>query len=133
MKSKFEGRSPIIAEINVVPLVDIILVILIIFIVSAPLFLTSSIKVELPTASSSEKRETKTLTLTIDVESRMDLDGKSVDQNSLITNLRSIVKQNTDVHISLAADRNLTHGKVVDVIDLLKKNGINKFSINVNQ
>ncbi|MDH4468912.1 MAG: biopolymer transporter ExbD [Bacteriovoracaceae bacterium] len=133
MKSKFEGRSPIIAEINVVPLVDIILVILIIFIVSAPLFLTSSIKVELPTASSSERRETKTLTLTIDVKSQMDLDGMSVDQNSLITHLKSKVKQNTDVHIAIAADRNLTHGKVVDVIDLLNKNGIHKFSINVTQ
>jgi len=64
---------------------------------------------------------------------RMDLDGALVDHATLIPHLQKITAEKSDLHVAIAADRNLTHGNVVDIIDLLQKNGINKFSINVKQ
>ncbi len=131
MKNSSKLRTPIMAEINVVPLVDIVLVILIIFIVSAPLFLTSHIKVELPSASVGQQDHAQHLTLTINAKGEMDLDGREVNRDSLVLSIKNDLVNNIETHIAIAADKNLTHGHVVELIDLLQKNGVKKFSINV--
>ena len=120
----------IISDINVTPFVDVALVLLIIFMVTATYIVAQSIPVDLPEAGTGEDVVT-TFAVTLTTDGQLYLDGEKVDNAMLSTKIRMAKSKNDDVRVIIAADKAVTHGKVVKIIDLVRKEGVAKFAINI--
>jgi biopolymer transport protein ExbD len=121
-----------ITDINVTPLVDIILVLLIIFMLTANLIATPSIEVDLPEASTGEGIEPTTLAITLTKDGEMFLNGAPTDEAALIDYLPQVAKEDPKAQAVIAADEEVTHGSVVRIIDLVRRGGIFRFAINID-
>jgi biopolymer transport protein ExbD len=122
-----------ISEINVVPLVDIILVVLIIFMVTAPMFMKPTINVNLPKAASGEQSAPSQLNVTITQDGRLVLNGSVADEAAISAKATEELGKNPDVQAVIAADKDVPHGRVVSVIDLVKSAGVKKFAISIDK
>lgn len=122
-----------ISEINVVPLVDIILVVLIIFMVTAPMFLKPSINVNLPKAASGDSSTKTQFNVTLSKEGVIFLNGQKTDLTSLQSHSAEESKKNPDLQAVIAADRDVPHGQVVAVMDAVKSGGIKRFAISIDK
>ncbi|WP_102225105.1 protein TolR [Acidimangrovimonas sediminis] len=124
------GRSHAMAEINVTPMVDVMLVLLIIFMVSAPL-LTVGVPVQLPktaaTALPTEKEEPLTVTLTED--GKIMVQKTEVQQDQLIPRLRSIASERKDDKLYLRADGKITYDRVAQVMGALNAAGFHDIGL----
>lgn len=133
MASKLGGDSDdIIADINITPFVDIILVVLIIFIVTATYIVKQSIKVTLPEAATGESTDTTSLGLMLDRDGGLYLDGEAITPDALRAFIREEKTKKPDLICLIAADAETPHGKVVGLIDLVKQEGVVKFAINID-
>jgi biopolymer transport protein ExbD len=124
------GRQGIVG-INVTPMVDIVLVLLIIMMVSATYIVSQSLKVELPKTASSDDTVTKVHVVTIDKNGAYFYNDKPTSKAGLPGLLRAAKSQSTNLNLVITADEAARHGAVVGVIDLAKVEGITKFAINV--
>jgi len=117
-------------EINIIPLVDIILVILIIFMITAPL-LTSGIEVELPKTKDTplSQKEDQPLRITITKEGKIKVYGEEITLNSLISWIVEAKKNNLIKEIQIEADRRCPYGIVAKVLSELKKAGIEEIGL----
>lgn len=122
-----------IVGINVTPMVDVVLVLLIIMMVSATYIVSQSLKVELPKTASSDETVSKTYTVTVTKEGNYFYNDKPVTRERLQKEFRSALATTKDVNLVITADEDAHHGKVVGVIDLAKVEGITKFAINVEK
>jgi len=112
------------AEINVTPLVDVVLVLLVIFMVVTPL-LKQEAPVELPVTKHSEAAsETRQLTLSIAANGELSLDGEALARDRLVERLRSVFADRSDRTVFLAADKSLPYATVVEVIDACREAGV---------
>lgn len=133
MASKLGGdQDDIIADINITPFVDIVLVVLIIFMVTATYIVKQSIKVTLPEAATGENTDTTSLGLMLDKDGNMFLDGEPITPDSLRTFIRAEKAKKSDLVCLIAADLATPHGKVIGLIDLVKQEGVVKFAINID-
>ena len=111
-------------EINVTPLVDVMLVLMIIFMVTAPL-IQQGVKVELPDAQAQAMPSDETITvLTLTKDRKVFLGDEELKWDQLRVQLTANKKIRTDKEVYLHADRNLPYGVVVDVMDMLKDAGV---------
>lgn len=133
MGMKLDSSDDLQSEINVVPLVDIILVVLIIFMVTAPMIMKPSINVNLPKAASGEATTPSKLNITIASDGTLNLDGKSVSDNDVNTAAIEEFKKNPEVQAIISADKDVPHGRVVSVLDLVKSAGVKKFAISIDK
>ena len=116
------------AEINVIPLVDVVLVLLVIFMVTAPM-LYRGIDINLPkSATNTIKPETRAV-LSIERDRRLFLDKDPVSPMQLERKLRSLKDQSSEVSVYLRADQDVPYGIVVEVMDSVKKAGIEKLGM----
>ena len=132
MKSAYDNDEPI-ADINVVPLVDIILVVLIIFMVTAPMIMKPSINVNLPKAASGDKTTASQLNITITADGRLSLNGSATTEDTIRQKAMDEVKKNPDIQAVIAADKDVPHGRVVGIIDVVKGAGVKKFAISIDK
>jgi len=119
----------LIASINVTPLVDVVLVLLIVLMVSASYTVSKSLPMDLPKASTGENKSLP-LTVSVDPQGNLYLDARAISK----TDLRQAVaarKQQGAVSALIAADGKTQHRSVVGVIDLLRSEGVTQFAINV--
>jgi len=117
------------AEINVTPLVDVVLVLLIIFMVVTPL-LKQEVPIELPLATNSRGAEDASqVTVSLSADGRALLDGREVPAEDLVAHLTAIYAERPDKTIFLEADRALSHGRVVDLMDDCRAAGIARIGI----
>jgi len=121
----------LITAINVTPLVDIVLVLLIVLMVTSSYLVKQAINVELPKAATGEVTES-TLSISIDADHRVYLDEKRVDENTLRKEIRAARANERDVKAIISADGRVRHAKVVEIIDLLRQENVNKFAINTS-
>jgi len=126
------GRGGIVG-INVTPMVDVVLVLLIIMMVSATYIVSQSLKVELPKTASSDDTVSKTYVVTVTKEGNYYYNDKPVTREALQKEFRAALAATKDVNLVITADEDAHHGKVVGVIDLAKVEGITKFAINVEK
>lgn len=116
------------AEINVIPLVDVVLVLLVIFMVTAPM-LYRGIDINLPkSATNTIKPETRAV-LSIERDRRLFLDKDPVSPVQLEQKLRALKDQSSEVSVYLRADQDVPYGIVVEVMDSVKKAGIDKLGM----
>jgi len=133
MGATFGDDDDVIANINITPFVDIILVVLIIFMVTATRIVETSIKVTLPEAASGEGTDSTSLGVTLKADGGLLLDGAPVDTAGLTAALREAKAASDDVVVLIAADQMVAHGRVVWLMDVVKSEGIGKFAINIDQ
>lgn len=120
-----------ITAINITPLVDIVLVLLIIFMVTATFIVEPQIKVELPKASTGEPSEPENFAIVLTKDGKVYLDGDEVDKAALWAALTERLKNTPEVQAVISADREVMHGNVVEIVDLVRKTGCKRFAINV--
>jgi len=128
-----QEQDDMIAGINVTPLVDITLVLLIIFMVTATYVVKEAIEVELPRAASGGETVGATLALVIDREGKLYLDGQRVELSKAREAVRAVSARDKDAKAIISADRSVSHGQVVEIIDLVKTEGLTKFAINIEK
>jgi biopolymer transport protein ExbD len=128
------GKRQGIVAINITPMVDVMLVLLIIMMVSAKFIVAQSLKVELPKAASSDETVNSTVQVAITKDGKFYFNEEPINNDDeLVAHLRYAASQNDDVNLVVRADELAVHGRVVRVIDLAKQNGIHKFAINVQR
>jgi len=117
-----------LAEINVTPLVDVILVLLIIFMVTAPL-IESGIEVDLPQTRMVKTITEERVTITIDRRETLYVGSDKVNVNDLAAHLRKLMRDPERQEVFLRADKDVRFGTVAQVIDRLRVNGITKVNV----
>ncbi len=123
------GDRRMMADINVTPLVDVMLVLLIIFMVTAPM-LTQGVDVNLPQANAKSMRaDEERLVITVDANSRIFIGRQPVEFNMMAKRLKAIVAQRTDRQVFFRADRAVPYGFVVKVIAEARNAGIEKLGM----
>jgi biopolymer transport protein ExbD len=132
-KKSFGAEDEAISDINVVPLVDIILVVLIIFMVTAPMIMKPSINVNLPKAASGDKTTASQLNITISDSGALNLNGSRSDEGAIQLKAQEELGKNPDVQAIIAADKDVPHGTVVRILDLIKSAGVKKFAISIDK
>ena len=124
-------KSKLISEINITPFTDVILVLLIIFMITTPLVIQSSIKINLPEASSASPAQTfqKQARILISSEGLTYLDDKLVTGRELRVALRQKHQEVPDIEVVLLADKLVRFKEIVDVLDILHELDIKKLNI----
>lgn len=120
-----------ISGINVTPLVDVVLVLLIIFMITAPMLYQSAIKVQLPKAKSGEENVKTPLAFTITREGGVLWDRESVSWEELGKKLATLGPSAQDQTVLISADEATSHGTVIRLMDLLRQAGLTRFGLNV--
>ena len=114
------------SDINVTPLVDVMLVLLVIFILTAPL-MASSIKLDLPKTDAAKASESAaSLTLVLDKNGAIFLNDQAIELNQLSSRLIQTASQNPDTEVQLRADESVAYGKVVQLMGVAQKAGLNR-------
>lgn len=123
----------IVAEINVTPLVDVMLVLLIIFMVTSTYIAKAAIEVELPKAASGGKTVESTLNIIITQEGQLLMNGKNATSPEIAAWIQNEIKINKNLQAVISADKKVAYGQVVSIIDLIKLNGIKNFALNIEK
>jgi biopolymer transport protein TolR len=125
-----DGRriGPTLAEINIIPLVDVVLVLLLIFMLTAPM-MYRGIDVNLPKAASKPTAVEERMVLTVTKDRTLYLNEKPVALASLDTQLRDAFKSRTDKTLYLKADAGLAYGAVVETMDRVRRAGIERLGM----
>jgi biopolymer transport protein ExbD len=135
-KSSADGDE-VISEINVTPLVDIMLCLLVIFMVTTSYVVADSLKVDLPEASTGDATEPSVIMLTFTVDKdtgvrQLYLNGDKADEPALRAHIKKVKAEGKkDVQAVIAADKTASHGEVIRLIDIVKQEGIVKFALNI--
>lgn len=128
------GDNETIAEINIVPLVDIVLVVLIIFMVAAPLVMQPKIDITLPKSSSTDiDKSKKPMKITIGGKGEIFVNNKEISLDDLRAESLSEFQKNPEVSAILVADKSVTLEMVTDVIDTVKSQGLKKVAFSIQK
>jgi biopolymer transport protein TolR len=128
-----DDEDDLISGINVTPLVDVVLVLLIIFMVTATYIVRASIEVDLPRAAHGGDSVGTLLSIVVSRGGEVFLDGVALDEDGLVRATREAVARDRDARVVISADRGALHGAVVRVIDLVKGAGATRFAIHVEK
>ncbi|HTA87942.1 MAG TPA: biopolymer transporter ExbD [Polyangiaceae bacterium] len=119
----------VVSEINVTPLVDVMLVLLVVFIVTAPL-LSNAVTVNLPkTAINAPPAQARALSVSVDALGKIYLDKSSVDLSRLESTLKSIHAARPDAAVQLNADQGVSYGLVAKVMSAVDRAGVTRLSV----
>ncbi|MBC7385420.1 MAG: biopolymer transporter ExbD [Cryobacterium sp.] len=126
------GDDDVISGINVTPLVDVVLVLLVIFLMTAPVIYQSAIKVQLPKARSGEDVGKKSpLNFTVSADGKVYWNGELMGTEALTAKLKTLgqgIKEETAI---ISADQSTPHGTVIQLMDSLRVAGLVRFALNV--
>jgi len=125
------GDNDAITSINVTPLVDIILVLLIIFMVTAPLLHRRALHVNVPKAAKSERVATQALSVEFDAKGEIRLEGRRLVLQDMVHELSLAAARDPSVHVAVAADRSLPYGEVVRLLDAIRGAGVLRVGLEV--
>ncbi len=137
MAGKIGGDDDVLADINVTPLVDIMLVLLIIFMLTneevSEKMKKPSIEVDLPKAASAQLKPSKPLSVVITKDGALFLNGAPATEVELKARVADIVRLSPGVEAVVSADRRVTHGSVIHVIDAVRLLGIEHVAVNTKE
>ena len=122
-----------LAEINVTPMVDVMLVLLVIFMITAPL-MTSSVNVDLPKASASPVTPEKDpITVSVASDSKVYLANDGMELSDLVARLQAQAQSDPDRRIYVRGDKTVPYGRMIEVMGTIKQGGFNKVALLVEQ
>ena len=127
------GRSRTIAAINVTPLVDVVLVLLIILMVSSTYIVAQTLKVQLPKARSTDGTADKPTKVELLKDGTLRFNDNRVSEAELTQKVKDAVAADPEMSLVVSADKDVQHGNVVHMLDIAKLAGVTKFAINVMQ
>ncbi|MFM8991723.1 MAG: protein TolR [Alphaproteobacteria bacterium] len=123
------GRRPLVAEINVTPLVDVMLVLLVIFMVTAPL-LTSSVEVDLPRTQAAQSRgQDEPLIVTLTAQDKLFIQDTEIAEDALVARLQAITRNKPDTRVFVRADKTIAYGRVMEVMGTISAGGFSKVAL----
>ena len=123
--------SSLMSSINVTPFVDVALVLLVIFMVTAPIIAKDILKLTLPKTETSDGKSVTQLGVAVNMQGQILLNGILVSDEAFRDQVKQVVKNSPDAQAIISADVATQYGNVVHVIDLLKSNGLNKFAVQI--
>jgi TolR protein len=131
--SIYRRRRRRLAEMNVVPYIDVMLVLLIIFMITSPL-LSRSVEVELPTTRQAETvvpKQAKFIIVTIDAQGRLflDEDKQPLSMETLLTRVVALMRYDPNSQVLVKGDSRLAYGEIVKVMSLLQEAGVSKVGL----
>jgi biopolymer transport protein ExbD len=127
------GRARTIAAINVTPLVDVVLVLLIILMVSSTYIVAQTLKVQLPKARATDGTADKPTKVELLKDGSLRFNDNKVSEAELTQKVKDAVTADPEMSLVVSADREVQHGSVVHMLDIAKLAGVTKFAINVMQ
>jgi len=124
-----KDSSDVVSEINITPLVDVMLVLMVVFILTAPL-LNNAVRINLPKTSTTEPANpSKSVTVSVDGASKIYIDKREVDLAALEPELKGVVATNPELAVSLQADEGVPYRAVAKVIANIQRSGVTKLSV----
>ena len=134
MAGGFENDDDdVIASINMVPFIDISLVLLIIFMVTSSYIVREAIEVDLPTAASGSDVAPSTIAIVVDRPGQLYFNGTETTLDAMADQVRTEVALDETVQAIIGGDRGVDYGRVMDVVDLIKLNGVRSFALNIER
>lgn len=127
------GRGGMIVGINVTPMVDVVLVLLVILMVSATWIVSQSMKVDLPNTATSDGSAASLAAVTVNAKGELLFNDVPVSEPQLKQKLAEAGKKGDDVTLIVSADKVAQHGIVVHVLDLARSHNITKFAVQVER
>lgn len=121
-----------INDINITPFVDVVLVLLVIFMVTAPMMVQQVLNIELPSSESSDVAQAETIGLAITAKGQFLMNGKIATKKAVYKRALLALKKNKEAQVIIAADSEAKHRFVVSAIDVVKKAGIENLAFQVN-
>jgi biopolymer transport protein ExbD len=130
---KFRKSREEESRLGITPLIDIVFLLLIFFMLTSHFHIASGVPIRLPKITQKDyDSKGHKITLVIDSSGRIYLKGKKIELNQLGREMESLVKKDDRVHLLLEADKDVSHGRVVDVMDLAKRAGVSSIIIAAN-
>ncbi len=127
--SRFSSAYRPVSDINVTPFIDIMLVLLVVFMITAPL-LSSGVKVDLPkTKASGLEEKDKPLVITLDEKGGLYVQDLPVEQQNLLPKLEAMTARNHEATLYIKADRRISYGQVMKVMGLISDGGFSKVAL----
>ncbi len=131
MRGARRSRGGLIAGINITPLTDVVLVLLVIFMIATPLLIRSEIKVNLPRTATAEAAAEKSLVITIDAAGNVYLDGARLAVADLAQNLTATLASRPGAPVIIMGDKDVRYDLVVRVLEIAKSVGVSRLSLAV--
>jgi biopolymer transport protein ExbD len=122
-----------ITDINITPFVDVVLVLLVIFMVTAPMMVKEAMNIELPKGKSTQALEARTFSIAISKKGQVLIDGEMIDMSLLYDKAVELKQNYPDLQLLISADKESLHGDVIKVLDQVKSAGITNFAFQVEK
>jgi biopolymer transport protein ExbD len=133
MASDPQADSNVMSSINVTPFVDVVLVLLVIFIVTAPMLMKEVLEVKLPKSGTSDGAKISTLGIAINESGTILLNGQPVDESGLKLAAQSALQADPQSQAIISADQESAYKNIVKVIDLLKSSGFERYALQIEK
>ena len=126
-------QSEGINDINITPFVDVVLVLLVIFMVTAPMMIKTSMELKLPSAENTDQIDQVTLGVTILKSGNVMLNGALISPIDLENEIRTSLKKDPKTQVIIIADKLATHGMIIELLDRIKGAGATNFAFQVEK
>ncbi len=126
-----ENGADAITGINVTPMVDITLVLLIIFMATAHLIVHRAVNLNVPKVANSETLPTQSIQIQMEADKSLSLNGRKLSLQELTVNLSQMAKLSSNIKITLTADEHVSWGDVASIIDVIRGAGVTKIATEV--
>ncbi len=132
IQKKYRNRHNVVSDINVTPLIDVMLVLLVIFMITSPM-MVSGIHVDLPESSSTPISEAQEpLVITINSNNKLFLMDTAIDKSELVVKLKAITKEKYDTKIFVKGDKVVSYGEIISVVSEINAAGFSKVALITN-
>lgn len=122
-----------IGNINITPMVDIMLVLLVIFMVTANFLKKESVNINLPKVSASDPNVAQSVQVAVMKDGKIMLEGSPSDETRLTSSLARSVKLRPNMRVTLSADERLAYGDIAEVMGLIRKSGVARIALSVKR
>lgn len=133
MIRRSQASKGMIVKVNVLPLVDVCLVLVIIFMITAPLMMQPVMEVKLPKATTVEGEEKENITITIALNGKLAVNEKEITWEGLPAELTGRIKRNEDKFVIIRADENASHGEMLKAMRIARDAGAKKLTVATEQ
>lgn len=133
MKITRSRNYRITSEINITPFTDVVLVLLIIFMITTPIIIQSSITVNLPKSKYGEQSSMEQFEVIIRGEGEIYFNNRITDISSLKGEFETYAKERPDMPLVIRADRDIKYFMIINIMDIAKESGVAKISLNVEK